>query len=177
MGTIVGVRLADGIALAADRRATAGGTVSTERLEKLFDYDDAGAAATGEPGAIQEFGRRLDDEIRQLRTRQTAVRISPLERLASRIAAEAGAEAIIAARDGDGIARLRAIDPEGGATGDDTFARGTGARLALGQLDGADLDIETREAGELLEDVFESVAERDADTGDEIDIWTLKDSG
>lgn len=176
MGTIAGIRLADGIALAADRRAIAGGAVRTEHLEKLFDYDDAGAAATGEPGAIQAFGRRLDDELRQLRTRQTAVRISTLERLASEIAAETGTEVLVAARDGDGIARLRAIDPEGGATGDDALARGTGAQLALGQLDGADLTIEIRNARELLEGVFDAVAERDSDTGDEIDVWTLEDS-
>lgn len=176
MGTIAGIRLADGIALTADRRATAGGAVRTEHLEKLFDYDDAGAAVTGEPSAIQEFSRRLDDEIRQLRTRQTAVRISALERLASEIAAETGAEALVAVRDGDGIARLRAIDPEGGATGDDALARGTGAQLALGQLDGADLTIEIRNARELLESVFDAIAERDAETGDEIDVWTLEDS-
>lgn len=176
MGTIVGIRLDGGVALAADRRATGGGTVRTERLEKLFDYDDAGAAATGEPSAIQAFGRRLDDEIRQLRTRRgTAVRIPALERLAGEIAEDTEAEAIVAARDGDSTARLRAIDREGGAIEDDTLARGTGAEIALGRLEGVNSDLGVADAPDLLEGVFDAVADRDAETGDEIDVWTLED--
>lgn len=175
MGTVVGIRLADGVALAADRRATDGSTVRSDDLGKLFAFDAAGAGATGSASAIQEFGRRLEDELRQLRDRQNhGPSIDALERLAGDVASETGAEAIVAARE-EGIAALRAIDAEGGSVGDDVLALGTGAQVAIGGLDGVDRETSVEEAAELLKDVLETVAERDAETGEEIDVWTLAD--
>lgn len=175
MGTVVGIRFKDGVALAADRRTTDGSTVRSDELGKLFAFDAACAVATGSASAIQEFGRRLEDELRQLRDRQNREpSMDALERLAGDVASETGAEAIVAARD-DGVASLRAIDAEGGAVEDEVLARGTGAQVALGQLEGLANDAGIDEAAELLEGILESVAERDADTGGEIDVWTLAD--
>lgn len=176
MGTIVGLRVDDGVTIAADRRATSGGTVRSDTVRKLFDYDAAGAVATGDPGEIEEFGRSLDAEIRRLQTRQgTTIRIPALERLASDLAAETGVEAVVAARNPDLVAELRAIDTTGGVVSDPVVARGSGAQVALGHLDGADLDIALDEAESLVEGAFEAVAERDTATGDEIDVWRLTD--
>jgi proteasome beta subunit len=177
MGTVVGIRLANGVAIAADRRATDGNTVRSDDLEKLFTFDAAGAVATGSASAIQEFGRRLDDELRQLRNRQNRdPRIPALERIASDLAGETGVEVIVAARDVEGTASLRAIGAEGGSTGDDVLARGSGAGLALGQLEAIDPGAEVEDALGVLEDLFESVAERDAETGSEVDVWTFADA-
>lgn len=178
MGTVIGIRLEDGVALAADRRATDGSTVRSDRLEKLFGFDAAGAVAAGSASAIQEFGRQLEDEIRQLRSRQNrdeGPRIDALERLAGEAASESGAEAIVAARDGEGVASLRAIGSDGAAVEDPVLAQGTGAQVALGQLEDIDRGSDIGDAADLLEDVFETVSERDAETGDEIDVWTLAD--
>jgi proteasome beta subunit len=176
MGTVVGLRLADGVALAADRRATDGSTVRSDDLGKLFAFDAAGAGATGSAGAIQEFGRRLEDELRRLRDRQDrGPSIDALERLAGDAASGAGAEAVVAARDGEGVASLRAIDAEGGAVEDEVLALGTGAQVALGGLEGIDPETSVEEADELLESVLEGVAERDAETGSSVDVWTLTD--
>lgn len=175
MGTVVGVRLRDGVALAADRRATSGGSVRSESLDKLFEFDTAGAVAAGEASGIQEFGRKLDTEIRRLRTERGDVRIDPLARFASDLAIETGVEAIVAGRDGDGTTQVRAIDSTSGELEEDVLARGTGAQLALGQLEGTDRDISIEEVAALLESVFENVAERDAETGEDIDIRTLED--
>lgn len=175
MGTVVGIRLDDGIALAADRRATDGSTVRSDDLGKLFAFDGAGAGATGSASAIQEFGRRLEDELRRFRGREEREpSMDALERLAGRVASETGAEAIVAARDGGG-ASLRAIDAEGGAVEDDVLALGTGAQVALGRLEGIDRAAGVEEANEVLESVLAAVAERDAETGEEIDVWTLAD--
>lgn len=175
MGTVVGVRFEDGVALAADRRATDGNTVRSDELGKLFTFDAAGAGAAGSASAIQEFGRRLEDELRRLRSRENREpSIAALERLAGDVASETGAEAIVAAREG-GVASLRAIDAEGGAVEDAVLALGTGAQIALGQLEGFDRDANVEEAAETLEDVLEAVAERDAETGGEVDVWTLAD--
>lgn len=175
MGTVVGVRFEDGVALAADRRATDGSTVRSDDLGKLFAFDAAGAVATGSASAIQEFGRRLEDELRQLRSRQSREpSMDALERLAGDVASETGVEAIVAARD-DGVASLRAIDAEGGAVEDEVLARGTGAQVALGQLEGLTNDASVDEADGILESVLESVAERDTETGETADVWTLAD--
>lgn len=175
MGTVVGIRFDDGVALAADRRATDGSAVRSDDLGKLFAFDDAGAVATGSPSAIQEFGRRLEDELRQLRSREDREpSMGALERLASDVASETGAEAIVAARE-DGLASLRAIDAEGGAVEDDVLALGTGAQVALGQLEGVDRDASVEEADGILENVLEAVAERDTETGETVDVWTLAD--
>lgn len=175
MGTVVGIRLDDGVALAADRRATDGSTVRSDDLGKLFAFDGAGAGATGSASAIQEFGRRLEDELRQLRSREDREpSMGALERLASDVASETGAEAIVAARE-DGLASLRAIDAEGGAVEDDVLALGTGAQVALGQLEGVDRDGSVEDADGILENVLEAVAERDTETGETVDVWTLAD--
>lgn len=176
MGTVIGVRFKDGVALAADKRATSGSSVRSENVEKLFDYDAAGAVAAGEPSAIQTSGRKLDSEIRTRQTEQgTTIQIDPLSRLASDLAAETGVEAVVAARDADLVARIRAIDSSGGELAEEIVAQGTGAAFALGQLEGVDREISVREAPEILESLFESVAERDTETGTEIDVWTLED--
>jgi proteasome beta subunit len=178
MGTIVGIRLADGVALAADKRATDGSTVRSESVEKLFAFDgpEAGAVATGETGSIQTFGRKLDTEVRQRGTEQgSPIRIDPLSRLASELATETGVEAVVAARDTDGTARMRAIDGAGGELDEEVAARGTGAEFALGQLEGMDRGGPVEEAADVLESIFERVAERDTETGADCTVWTLAD--
>lgn len=175
MGTVVGVRLDDGVVLAADRRATDGGTVTSERLEKLFAFDAAGAVAVGSASEIQEFGRRLEDELRQLQSRQNRdPSMGALERIAGDVAGETGARSIVAARE-DGLAALRAVDSDGGSVEDEVLARGTGEQIALGQLEGLDRATSVEEAPELLRSVLDAVADRDAETGEEVDVWTLAD--
>lgn len=176
MGTIIGATAEDGVVLAADRRVTEGGTVRSESGEKLFDYEDAGAVATGAQGAIQEFDRELESEIRQRRMQEERpVRIQAFERIASRLAEEHGVEAIVAARDEEAVARLRGVDSEGGVVTDDVVAFGTGASVALGRLEAEDWDVSVEEAADRVGDTVKSVAERDTDTGNEIDVWTLED--
>lgn len=177
MGTCVGVRLEDGVALAADTRATSGSAVRSESVEKLFRFDAAGAAAAGEPGAIQTFGRKLESEVRSRETEQgKPIGIDPLSRLASDLASETGVEAVVAARDDEGVARLRAVDAAGGELDEEVAARGTGAELALGGLDGLDRERGIEGAADALESIFERIAERDTETGPECEAWTLADA-
>lgn len=176
MGTVVGVRLEDGVAIAADTRATSGSSVRSESLEKLFGFDAAGAAVAGEPSAIQTFGRKLESAVRSRQTEQgTTIGIDPLARLASDLAGETGVDAVVAARDDEGTARLRAVDAAGGELDEEAAARGTGVEFALGQLDGMDREVSVAEAIEALESVLGNVAERDTETGPECEVWTLED--
>jgi len=175
MSTIIGVEMDRGVAVAADRAATTDGTVSGS-VDRVFEFEAAGAAAVGDPGDVAAFGRELRAEIDGERVeRGRSMDIERLGRIASRIAADAGVEAVVAARDGDGVARLRSVDAGGAVLADRVAAFGTGAQVALGALEsgggGADAPADR------VRDVMGTVADRDGDTGSEIDVWTLKHDG
>lgn len=174
MSTIVGIETDRGTLLAGDRVNVEGGTRVSDGVRRVFDFEDAGAAAVGEPGAIDEFERRLSTETRAYRIEHDEpMAVGRLARTAAPIAEEAGVDAIVSARDGEERARLRSVGRDGSVLSDETVAFGSGAQLALGQLEGTDLggDLEAAEAR--VRDLFSAIAERDTETGDEIDVWTL----
>jgi len=56
--TVVAVRFADGVVMAGDRRATAGYTIASRRIEKVFAADDfSGVAIAGAAGPAVEMVR------------------------------------------------------------------------------------------------------------------------
>ena len=174
MSTIVGVETAAGVALAADRANVSGGTV-TGSVDRVFEFGAAGAAAVGDPGDVGTFERDLRSQLDRDRIeRDREARVDRLARVASQVAADARVEALVGARDGDDRARLRAVDAGGAVLEDAVAAFGTGAPVALGRREEAtfeDDDIEAVE--ERLREVLAGVAERDPETGEEVDVWTL----
>lgn len=173
MSTIVGVESSGAVALAADRSSVSDSTVGGS-VDRVFEFEDAGAAAVGDPGDVAAFGRRLGSELDRDRIeRDRAPGVERLARLASAVAAEEGVEALVAARDDDGAARLRSIDANGGVLADTVAASGTGAQLALGVLEESSFDDDPDGLEERLPEILATVAERDPETGDEFDIWSL----
>src|SRR5690242_18648122 len=56
--TVVAIRFADGVVMAGDRRATAGYTIASRRIEKVFPADDfSGVAIAGAAGPAVEMVR------------------------------------------------------------------------------------------------------------------------
>src|SRR5437879_792115 len=54
--TVVAVRYADGVVMAGDRRATAGYTIASRRIDKVFAADDySGVAIAGAAGPAVEM--------------------------------------------------------------------------------------------------------------------------
>ena len=174
MSTIAGVECAGGAVLAADRTVARGGSVASREKERTFDLDGCGAVALGDD--VDAFGRELENEVRSYTTdRGDEMRMTPFASVASDLAESHGVEAILAARDGDGVARIRAVDASGGVVEDPVAARGSGAAFALGQLEGLDAaDLSLDEAVTEVTGLFAAVAERDAETGDEIDVYSLE---
>lgn len=173
MSTIVGVETDRGVALAADRASVSDGTVGGE-VDRVFEFEAAGAAAVGDPGAVAAFGRRLGSELDRDRIeRDRAPTIERLARLASDLAAEEGVEALLAARDDDGAARLRSVDASGGGLEDTVAAAGTGVQVALGVLEDEPPEGDTDALEEGLRTVLAEVAERDPETGEAVDVWSL----
>ncbi|WP_152042917.1 20S proteasome subunit A/B [Salinigranum salinum] len=184
MATIVGLRCRDGVVLAGDRVLVRDGRIESRNRRHVFDFDDVGAAAVGSD--VDRFADRLAGELRSYRLDRGSVSVAVLERLASELASGTGMEAVVAGRDrddegerenGTGRAALRGVYADGSTLGDPPMALGSGASLALGQLEAADLDsMSVAEAETFVHDLFETVAERDPGTGAETDVWTLSDT-
>ena len=175
MSTVLGIECAGGTVLAGDRTRAEGGTVTSKRVRHVFDFGDAGVAAVGND--VDAFARQLESELDAYRTeRDEEIRIDPLERIAADVLGDVSRldGAIVSARDEDGRARLREIGPRGEATPQERVAVGSGAQLAYGQLEAADLDVGLDAAASLARDILATVAERDGGTGGEIDLWRLE---
>ena len=174
MATIVGIEVDGGAAIAGDRLLTQGGSVKSESKQHVFDFGDAGAAAVGDSGGVDEFRRRLESEIRDHETRDgDPMGITRLANVASDIAEDEGVEAIVVGRDDDERARIRGIGADGGVLTDATIALGSGAQFAIGILEGTERGISLDSAEDLLRDAIDTAAERDTGTGEEVDTYRL----
>lgn len=175
MGTIVGIEAESGTVLAGDRRVTSGNTVQSDNEQKVFDFASAGTAVTGDPGRIDEFGRRLESEIQGYRTeRGKDMGIQRLARVGATVADTADVDAIVSTYDDESIARIREVGSDGRMLDGDVLAVGSGVQIALGRLEGATLDVNLDAAESLARDVLATVAEHDPATGPTVDIWRLE---
>jgi len=172
MSTVLGVACSGGVVLAGDRLAVTDGHVRGRARRHVFDFGSVGAAVVA--ADVDGFADRLDREIRTYRTERGDVRIDPLARMASDLAAAFDASVVVAARDEASRPALRSITADGGVTADPLAAFGSGASLVLGALEsGYDPDASLDAAVTLARDALSSAAERDAGTGSEIEIYRL----
>ena len=175
MSTIVGVKSDGVVALAADRANVTDGTV-TGSVDRLFEFGAAGAVAVGDTGSVDSFGRRLEAEIDSERLEHDReIGVGRLSQIAADIAAEENVEAIVAAPDGEGGAGLRSVDSQGAVLDDTVAAFGNGAQMAMGILEGEAVDEGPADPEAYIRDLLETVVERHAETGDEIDSWSLSE--
>ena len=66
--TVLAIRFAGGVVMAGDRRATAGYTIASRRIEKVFPADDfSGVAIAGAAGPAVEMVQAVPDPARALR--------------------------------------------------------------------------------------------------------------
>jgi proteasome beta subunit len=176
MGTIVGIRCRDGVVIAGDRLLVRSGRVESRNRQHVYDLDvGVGVAVVGSD--VDRFADRLESELRSYRLDRGAVSLAAVERLAGEIADETGHEAVVAARDDDDRATVRGVYTDGATLADPPMAFGSGASLALGGLEAADLaSLPLSGTESFVRELFESVAERDPGTGTEVDFWTLADA-
>jgi len=173
MGTVIAFEADGGVAIAGDTRTTAGGTVTGE-VQRVFDLEEVGAGAAGDSGSVQAFGRGLDAALRERAfERDGPLGPDELARAAAEVAEDVGVEAVVATRDADGVARVRQVGPDGSVLEGPVVALGSGAGLALGRLEAMGLDVDAGALAATARDVLETVAARDAGTGEDVDVWTL----
>lgn len=178
MATIVGIEVGEGAVLAGDRLLAGDGTVESENKRHVFDFDGVGAAVVGESGPLDEFRRQLESEVRSYETEHgEPIHIDRLAVVASNLSVE-GIEAILAGRDDDdGSARIRGISADGGVVTDDEIAFGSGAQMALGVLEGREEDVGLDDAEDLAREAVETAADRDTETGGDVDTYRLESDG
>jgi proteasome beta subunit len=172
MGTAIGLECAGGAVLAADRVVTRGGSVLSRSTDKLFTFETVGTAGVGDRNGLDRFEREFDAAVRSYRTERGDPTGDAVIRMTSRVAAEAGVDVLVVARDG-GQARLHTASADGSTLGEEYDAIGTGAQLALGQLESLDRDIDLSTAASTAEEVLATVSQRDPATGAEADVWQL----
>lgn len=174
MGTVVAIESDGGAVIAGDSRETRGGTVQSDNVKRVFDLDGVGAGAVGDAGDVDEFARRLESELRS-RTMETdrEPEIGWVARAAAEIASDVGVEAVVGAPDEEGVGRIRQVGSDGSVLEDTTVALGSGAPVAMGRLEGADAAVDLETAADLARDVVETTAERDTESGGDVDVWTL----
>lgn len=174
MGTVVAIESDAGVVIAGDSRETRGNTVTSETVERVFDLDGIGAGAVGGAGDVDEFRRRLESELRSRRLETDGdPDLGWIARAAAEIAEATGVDAVVGARDDDGLARLRQVGPDGSVLENELVALGSGAPVALGRLEGADPDVDLAATEERAREAVETAAERDTGTGGDVDTWTL----
>lgn len=177
MSTVIGFECSGGTVVAGDRLAVRGGRVVGRDRPHVFDFagDESacGAAAVGE--GLDTFERRVDADLRAYRIEYGEPTLDTVARIITAIAEATGVDAIVVARDEEGEAHVRTVDRDGSVLGEAFAARGTGRDLALGRLEAADRDVAVEEAASLARDVLETVAERDPQTGEDIDVYCLSD--
>lgn len=174
MGTVVAVEAEDGVAVAANTGAVAGGTATGEGSRRLFAFEAAVVGAAGDQSDVDEFGRRVDRVVRDLDVESG--RDADVDSIGRRVADTAddlGVEAVVAARDDDGRARLSRVDDSGASARTDTVALGTGAEPALGRLESADTRVDLNGAAALARASVRAARARDPETVGDIEVAEL----
>ena len=182
--TAIGIKASDGVVLATDRRMSYGGFVMSRNARKIFVLKDRiGVAIAGLYGDVSGLARILDAEIKyyemtsnvSLSVRGVAKRLSSI--LYAYKPFPFYVEAIVGGID-NGESRIYVLDSLGSITEEDYTASGSGATMALGVLEALyKPGLPLRDAEDLAVKAIRSAIERDAMSGDGIDIVSISRSG
>ncbi len=170
MGTVIGMRHGGDVTIAGDRRVSVDGSVRSNDHRHVVEVRGIGIGITGRPGDIRSFRDRLDEQLRTYEHRGAGtVRATVLEQLLGNLADRFDVACLAVAPDNDGTPRLLRCGEDGGCTDEPMASIGSGAAVAIGQLEAIDSD--TVDPTTLV-DLLGAVAERDAGTNDRIDLWS-----
>jgi proteasome beta subunit len=174
--TVVGISYNEGVLLAAEKRVSFGNFVVNKNIKKTFSVTDhVGAACAGMVADMQVLVRQVEAlaKIRKLETRRN-VPPNSVAKLMSVIMFERRYFPLLTQVIVGGINQkpeIYTLDPLGSVLPDDYAAVGTGAELALGIMDAEfKPDMSEEKVRELATRAIRSAIQRDAASGDGIDI-------
>lgn len=181
--TVVGISYNDGVILAADKRVSFGNFVVNKNIKKTFTVTDyVGAACAGMVADMQVLVRQVEAlaKIRKLETRRE-VPPNSIAKLMSVIMFERRYFPLLTQVIVGGInekPEIYTLDPLGSVLPDNYAAVGTGAEGALGIMDAEFKPNMSEEAvTELASRAIRSATQRDAASGDGIDILVVTRTG
>ncbi len=182
--TTVGVKCREGVVLASEKRVSYGLVVTSKSAKKVFKVtDNMGIACAGLIGDMQAIARTLAAEA-------SLYELSYNRRMSIRSAAKLLAnilfgqrymplysETLIGGIDSEGP-HLFVLDPLGSLIEDDYAAIGSGAAVAIAILeDGYGRTSDLKSAEDLAVRAVKAAIERDALSGDGIDVLTVSEEG
>lgn len=181
--TVVGISYNNGVILAAEKRVSFGNFVVNKNIKKTFSVTDhVGAACAGMVADMQVLVRQVEAlaKIRKLETRRE-VPPNSVAKLMSVIMFERRYFPLLTQVIVGGIdnkPEIYTLDPLGSVLPDDYAAVGTGAEMALGIIDAEFKPNMTEEkAKELAIRAIKSAIQRDAASGDGIDVLVVSKDG
>lgn len=181
--TVVGISYNNGVILAAEKRVSFGNFVVNKSIKKTFPVTDhVGAACAGMVADMQVLVRQVEAlaKIRKLETRRE-VPPNSVAKLMSVIMFERRYFPLLTQVIVGGInnkPEIYTLDPLGSVLPDDYAAVGTGAEMALGIMDAEFKPNMTEEkAKELAIRAIKSAIQRDAASGDGIDVLVVSKNG
>jgi len=181
--SVVGISYNDGVILAADKRISFGNFVVNKNIKKTFTVTDyVGAACAGMVADMQVLVRQVEAlaKIRRLETRRE-VAPNSIAKLMSVIMFERRYFPLLTQVIVGGInerPEIYTLDPLGSVLPDDYAAVGTGAEGALGIMDAEfKPNMSEEKVRELASRAIRSAVQRDAASGDGIDILFITKSG
>lgn len=178
--TALGIKLNDGIILAAERRLSYGGFVLSRSAKKVFKIGRFGIAGAGIIGDIQTLIRIMNMEIKYYEMyNNKPISVRSAAKLLSVILYQYKwtpfiSELLFGGIDEDGP-KLFVLDPIGSLIEDNYAAVGSGARIAVGVLEAEyDPNISLDKGKEIVVKAIKAAIERDTTSGDGIDILTIR---
>jgi proteasome beta subunit len=181
--TVVGISYNDGVILAADKRVSFGNFVVNKNIKKTFSITDhVGAACAGMVADMQVLVRQVEAlaKIRKLELRRD-IPPNSIAKLMSVIMFERRYFPLLTQVIVGGInekPEIYTLDPLGSVLPDNYAAVGTGAEGALGIMDAEFKPNMSEEVvRELASRAIRSATQRDAASGDGIDILYVTRTG
>ena len=181
--SVVGISYSEGVILAADKRISFGNFVVNKNIKKTFTVTDyVGAACAGMVADMQVLVRQVEAlaKIRKLETRRE-VAPNSIAKLMSVIMFERRYFPLLTQVIVGGInekPEIYTLDPLGSVLPDDYAAVGTGAEGALGIMDAEfKPNMSEEKVKELASRAIRSAVQRDAASGDGIDILYMTRTG
>lgn len=173
--TIVAVAGSEGAVLAADRRASLGGRLVTNRSVRKIEpvAERAAVAFSGGVGDAQAFLGRLRAERRRYEQRHGEATVETIATVAGRLVAAGGfgvgllLAGVDPGKSGVQTPSVYEIDPAGGVLETEYAASGSGTQLAYGALEGSvDPETSIEAIAETAAGAVRAASERDAVSGD-----------
>lgn len=178
--TIVALRAADGVVMAADRRMSLGGRFTANKdVQKIEQvHPTATVAISGTVGPAQGFVQTLRAEANLYRSRRgDSISMTALSRTAGSLARGLPITPLLAGVDDEG-GHVYELDGGGSVLEDRYAAGGSGMQVAYGVLERRfEADSSVDEATEVASSAVEAANERDTASGNGVIVATVSHEG